>query len=228
MSRSKSLPRDASGQTHRKARLTSESVEGLALPLEGVDNIHGGDGLPASVLGVGDGITDDVLKEDLEDSAGLLVDEAADALDSTPAGKTADGRLGDALDVVAKDLPVALGAALSETLSSLSASCSEEGGEGWVRTWRWRRHKGFEEKGGKSGGGRRGVTRTEIAGPVESSSERPQRKQQLPCTPSNTLISLVFRGCWKMRSQRARFRRGRCDGYEEGRWRVSTRCTYQT
>ena len=37
--------------------LTSESVEGLALPLEGIDNIHGGDGLPASMLGVGDGVT---------------------------------------------------------------------------------------------------------------------------------------------------------------------------
>ena len=54
--------------------LTTEAVEGLALPLEGVDNIHGGDGLPASVLGVGDGVTDDVLKENLEDTAGLLVD----------------------------------------------------------------------------------------------------------------------------------------------------------
>ena len=104
-------------------RLATESVEGLALPLEGVDDIHGGDGLPASVLGVGDGVTDDVLKEDLEDTAGLLVDEATDALDTATASQTADGGLGDALDVVPKDLPVALGASLSESLSSFSASC---------------------------------------------------------------------------------------------------------
>ena len=93
--------------------LTTEAVEGLALPLEGVDNIHGGDGLPASVLGVGDGVTDDVLKENLEDTAGLLVDQARDALDSTPARQAADGGLGDALDVVPKDLAVTLGASLS-------------------------------------------------------------------------------------------------------------------
>ena len=103
-------------------RLATESVEGLALPLEGVDDIHGGDGLPASMLGVGDGVTDDVLKEDLEDTAGLLVDEARDALDATPACQTADGRLGDALDVVAKDLTVTLRAPLSQAFASLSTS----------------------------------------------------------------------------------------------------------
>ena len=103
--------------------LAAEAVEGLALPLEGVDDIHGGDGLPAGVLGVGDGVTDDVLEEHLEDTAGLLVDEAGDALDTTPARKTADGGLGDALDVVPEDLAVPLGSALSESLSSLSASC---------------------------------------------------------------------------------------------------------
>ena len=106
----------------KREYLTTESVEGLALPLEGVDNIHGGDSLPASVLGVGDGVTDDVLKEDLEDTAGLLVDEAGDALDTSPAGQPADSRLGDALDVVPENLAVPLGSALSESLSSFSAS----------------------------------------------------------------------------------------------------------
>ena len=38
------------------------------------------------------------------------------------AGSPADGGLGDALDVVAKDLAVALGAALAKTLASLSAT----------------------------------------------------------------------------------------------------------
>ena len=45
-------------------RLTSESVKGTSLPLQGIDNIHGGDSLPLGVFGVGDGIPDDVLKED--------------------------------------------------------------------------------------------------------------------------------------------------------------------
>ena len=54
--------------------LTSESVQGTSLPLEGIDNVHGGDGLPLGVFGVGDGISDDVLEENLENSTGLLVD----------------------------------------------------------------------------------------------------------------------------------------------------------
>ena len=65
--------------------LTSESVQSAALTLQSVDDIHGGDGLPLGVLGVGDCITDDVLKEDLEDTAGLLVDESRDTLDSSTA-----------------------------------------------------------------------------------------------------------------------------------------------
>ena len=109
--------------TNVARRLSAESVEGLALALEGVDDVHGRDGLAASVLSVRDRVADDVLKEDLEDAAGLLVDEAGDALDSAPASKAADGGLGDALDVVAQHLAVALGASLSESLSSLSASC---------------------------------------------------------------------------------------------------------
>ena len=58
----------------RMNRLTTETVEGTALTLEGVDDVEGGDGLALGVLGVGDGITDDALEEGLEDTAGLLVD----------------------------------------------------------------------------------------------------------------------------------------------------------
>ena len=102
--------------------LTSEAVQGAALALECVHNIHSGDGLPACVLGVGHGITDHVLEEHLEHGAGLLVDEAGDALDTSTTRETADGWLGDALDVVAKDLAVTLGASLSESFTSLSTS----------------------------------------------------------------------------------------------------------
>jgi hypothetical protein len=55
-------------------RLTSESVKGTSLALEGVDNVEGSDGLALGVLGVGDGVTDDSLKEGLQDTTGLLVD----------------------------------------------------------------------------------------------------------------------------------------------------------
>ena len=74
-------------------RLAAKAVEGLALALEGVDNVHGGDSLPLGVLGVGDGVADHVLQEDLEDAAGFLVDQAGDPLDTAPPGQAPDGRL---------------------------------------------------------------------------------------------------------------------------------------
>jgi len=102
--------------------LTSESVEGTSLSLEGVDHVHGCDGLPLGVLGVGDGIADDVLQEHLQDTTGLLVDEARDTLDSSTASQTTDGGLGDSLDVIAQHLPVPLGASFSQTFSSFAAT----------------------------------------------------------------------------------------------------------
>eukprot|EP00579_Thalassiosira_antarctica_P026665 CAMPEP_0202028350 /NCGR_PEP_ID=MMETSP0905-20130828/63405_1 /ASSEMBLY_ACC=CAM_ASM_000554 /TAXON_ID=420261 /ORGANISM="Thalassiosira antarctica, Strain CCMP982" /LENGTH=139 /DNA_ID=CAMNT_0048592051 /DNA_START=61 /DNA_END=480 /DNA_ORIENTATION=- len=77
--------------------LSAKTVEGLSLPLEGVDDIHGSDSLTASMLGVGDRVTDDVLEEDLEHTTGLLVDETGDTLDTATTSETADGGLGDAL-----------------------------------------------------------------------------------------------------------------------------------
>jgi len=41
--------------------LTAKSVEGPPLPLEGVNNVHGSDGLAASVFSVGDSVANDVL-----------------------------------------------------------------------------------------------------------------------------------------------------------------------
>ena len=102
--------------------LSAEAVQSAALSLEGVHDVHGSDGLATAVLGVGHSVTDDVLQENLEDGAGLLVDEAADALDTTTASKTADSRLGDALDVVTQHLAVTLGATLSESFSSFATT----------------------------------------------------------------------------------------------------------
>lgn len=77
--------------------LRAKAVQGAALALEGVDHVKGGHGLAAGVLSVGHGIAHHVLKEHLEHTAGLLVDEAADALDTTTASQAADSGLGDAL-----------------------------------------------------------------------------------------------------------------------------------
>ena len=73
------------GELRQRSGLTSESVEGAFLALERVDDIHGRNRLPTSVLGVCNSVTDDVLQKYLENSAGLLVDQTGDALDTTSA-----------------------------------------------------------------------------------------------------------------------------------------------
>ena len=65
--------------------LSTEAVEGASLSLEGVHDVKSRDGLAAGVLSVGDGVTDDVLQKHLQDTTGLLVDEARDALNTTSA-----------------------------------------------------------------------------------------------------------------------------------------------
>ena len=93
--------------------LTSETVKGSALSLEGIDNIKSSDSLSSGVLSVGHSISDDVLKENLKDTTGLLVDKARDTLDTTSSCQSSDSRLGDTLDVISQDLSVTLGTTLS-------------------------------------------------------------------------------------------------------------------
>ena len=92
------------------------------MTLQSVDDVHGGDGLSLGMLGVGDGITDDILEEDLEDAAGLFVDEARDTFDTASTRETTDGGLGDTLDVITQHFAMTFGASLSEALSSFAAS----------------------------------------------------------------------------------------------------------
>ena len=102
--------------------LASKSIESASLSLESVHHIHGGDGLPLGMFGVGDSISDDILEEHLEDPSGLLIDEPRDPLDSSPPCQSPDGRLGDTLDVVPQHLPMPLGAPLAQTLASFATS----------------------------------------------------------------------------------------------------------
>ena len=75
-----------------------ETEEGLSLSLHGEDHIHIGDGLSARVLSVGEGISQELVEEAHQDFTGVVVDLEGDSLDSSSAGKSADGTLGDALD----------------------------------------------------------------------------------------------------------------------------------
>ena len=108
--------------TDKAEYLTSETVQGSALSLQGIDDIHGGDSLPLGMLGVGDGITNNVLKENFQDTTGFFIDETRDTFDTTSASKTTDSRLGDTLDVITKYFTMTLSASFSQTFSSLSTS----------------------------------------------------------------------------------------------------------
>ena len=97
--------------------LTSEAVQSSSLSLEGIDDIHGSDSLSLGMLSVGNGIADDVLQEHLQHTSGLFVDEATDSLDATSASKTTNSGLGDTLDVITKNLSVALSSSLPKSYS---------------------------------------------------------------------------------------------------------------
>merc|ERR1740131_110935 len=102
--------------------LTSKSIQSTSLPLESIHNIHGSDSLPLGVFSVGDSVSDHVLKEDLQNTTGFLVDKSRDTLDSTTTSQTSDGRLGNTLDVVSQHLAMTLGASLAKSLSSFATS----------------------------------------------------------------------------------------------------------
>jgi hypothetical protein len=63
--------------------------------------------------------------EGLENTTGLLVDEAGNTLDTTTASETADSGLGDTLDVVTKDLENVSHVLVKVATESESSSMSE-------------------------------------------------------------------------------------------------------
>ncbi len=102
--------------------LTSESVQGASLTFQSVDHVHSSDGLPLGVLAVGDCVADDVFQENFQHTASLFVDQPGDSLHSTSTSQSADGGLGDALDIVAEHLSVTLGTSLSQSFASFTTS----------------------------------------------------------------------------------------------------------
>ena len=102
--------------------LAAEAIESSTLTFQRIDNVHGGDSLSLGMLSVGDSISDHVLKEDLKNTSGLLIDKTADALDTTTTGQTTDRWLCDALDVIAQDFTMSLGASFAQAFTSFTSS----------------------------------------------------------------------------------------------------------
>ncbi len=78
------------------------------------------------MLGVGDGIADNVLQEHLQHPAGLLVDQTGDALDAAAARETTNGGFGDSLDVIAQHFTVTLSASFPESFPAFASSRHDE------------------------------------------------------------------------------------------------------
>ena len=114
--------------------LSTESVKGLALALERVHDVEGRDGLAAGVLGVRDGVLDDVLKEGLENTTGLLVHHTGDALHATTTSDAADRGLCDALDVITHDFADTLGLLALHTGLSTARHVKENVGDQTMRS----------------------------------------------------------------------------------------------
>lgn len=72
----------------------------MTLAFQSVYDIYSHYRRPLSVFGVGNSVTDDVFKEYLQNTTGLLVDKPRNTLDTTTTGKSTDGRTCDTLDVV--------------------------------------------------------------------------------------------------------------------------------
>ena len=89
------------------------------MTFKSIDDIHSCDSLSLGVLCVCDGITDNILKENFENTASLFVDQSRNTFDTTSASKTTDSWLGDSLDVITQDFAMTLGASLSESFPPL-------------------------------------------------------------------------------------------------------------
>lgn len=92
------------------------------MTFQSIDDVHGCDSLALGMLCVGDGITDDVLKEHLQDTTGLFVDQTRYTLDTTTTGQSTDCRLGYSLDVITQNFAMTLRSSFTESLSSLASS----------------------------------------------------------------------------------------------------------
>ena len=90
----------------------SITVECSSLSLQGINDIHGCDCSSLGVLCVCDRVSNDLLKELLQNTSCLLIDASVDSLDASSSGESSDGWLCDAL----QDIGILL---LVDSLSAL-------------------------------------------------------------------------------------------------------------
>ncbi|CAG7822362.1 unnamed protein product [Allacma fusca] len=94
--------------------------------MQGIDHVHGCHCLPLGVFSVSDRISDHVLKEHLQNSSGLFVDQARDTLHSSTTSQPTNGGFRNSLDVIPQHFPVTLSSPLSKTFTSLASASHVE------------------------------------------------------------------------------------------------------
>ncbi|GFR09664.1 uncharacterized protein TNCT_459151 [Trichonephila clavata] len=102
-----------SNKPSRDFFLTAETVKSTSLSLKSIDDVHGSYGFPLGVLGVSDGITDNILQEHFQDTASFLVNQTGNTFHSTTSCQTPNSRLRDTLDVITEHLTMPLGTTFS-------------------------------------------------------------------------------------------------------------------
>merc|ERR1712035_190772 len=102
--------------------LSTETVKSLALSLQCIDNIKSSDSLSFGVFSVCDCVSDDILKEYLQDTTSLFVNQTRNTFDTTTTSKTTNGGFSDTLDIITENLAMTLGTSLSKTFSSFTTS----------------------------------------------------------------------------------------------------------
>uniref|UniRef100_A0A7N4P8U0 Histone H4 n=1 Tax=Sarcophilus harrisii TaxID=9305 RepID=A0A7N4P8U0_SARHA len=115
------------GGAKRHRKVLRDNIQGITKPAirrlarrGGVKRISGL--IYEETRGVLKVFLENVIREHLQHPAGLLVDEPRDTLDAPAPSQTADGGLGDALDVIPEHLPVPFGTPLTKPLASLTTT----------------------------------------------------------------------------------------------------------
>jgi len=102
--------------------LTSKTIQGSALSLQGIHHIHSGNGLPLSMFRISDSISNHIFQEHLQNSSGFFVNQSGDTLNTSSSGQPTDSWLRDTLDIIPKNFSVTLGSSFAQTFSTFTTS----------------------------------------------------------------------------------------------------------
>ena len=107
------------GKTLSSSFLT-KAIQCLPFSSQCIHNIHCSNSLAVGVFSICHRISNNVLQEHLQNTLHLIVHDPRDSLDPTPPSKAADGRLGNALNVVPQDTSMAFCPSFAKTFATFS------------------------------------------------------------------------------------------------------------